>query len=131
MRIVRTSTLLACALAAGCGSLDGVFAPACIAYEGDRIVFDGRRFSWDRFTDARRVDDDGNIVDPFPEYPKTGRYEVDSARVSFYTDDGGSLDDRYLLEHRGDTYLLNWEDNEAVLDGEAMPACALRQQTPP
>ena len=105
--------------------MEGMFEPACIAYEGDRVSLSDGRFEWQRFTDAVAVDDDGNRIDPFPGYPKTGRFEQDGERLSWDTDDGSTLDERYLLEHRGRTYLLTWDQNEAVLDGEEMPACAL------
>ena len=47
-------------------------------------------------------------------------------KITWYADDNAPLDARYLFEHRNRTYLLTWDQNEAVLDGEDMPACALR-----
>ncbi len=125
----RTTGFAAMLLTACASSPEGVFEPACIAYSGDRIEL-GRglgkgRFEWDRFTDAVSVDNEGNRIDPFPGYPKAGRFETDGERVSFRADDGTALDERYLLDHRGRTWLLSYEQNEAVLDGEAMPNCAL------
>ena len=117
---------LAASLLVGCAStMQGTFEPACIAYEGDRVALSEGRFEWQRFTDAVAVDQDGNRIDPFPGYPKTGRFEQDGERLSWDADDGSTIDERYLLEHRGRTYLLTWDQNEAVLDGEEMPACAL------
>ncbi len=118
--------LAAAALLSACGSMvSGVFEPACIAYEGDRISMAGGRFEWDRFTDAVPIDADGNTMDPFPDYPKSGRILVDGDKLLLNADDGTALGERYLLEYRGRTYLLTYEQNEAVLDGEDMPACAL------
>lgn len=123
----RATTILAVtALFSGCGSfIEGVFEPACIAYEGDRIAMSGGRFEWQRFTDAVPIDADGNTMDPFPDYPKSGRVLVDGARLLLNADDGTAIGERYLLEYRGRTYLLTYDQNEAVLDGEDMPACAL------
>lgn len=123
---IGTSTLAITALVTGCGSMvEGVFEPACIAYEGDRISLAGGRFEWDRFTDAVPIDIDGNAMDPFPEYPKSGRVLVDGAKLLLNADDGTSIAERFLLDYRGQTYLLTYDQNEAVLDGEDMPACAL------
>lgn len=122
-RIALLVTILALS---GCRDPEGVFEPACIAYEGDRITLSDGRFEWHRFTDERRVDESGNPVDPFPGYPKRGSYERDDARVLFFTDDGEQLAERYLFEDRKRIYLLTWDENEAVLNGEGLPACALR-----
>lgn len=113
-------------LLAGCASsIEGVFEPACIAYEGDRVALADGRFEWDRYTDAIAIDEDGNPIDAFPGYPKSGRFQQDGERLTWNSDDGSELGERYLLEYRGRTYLLTWDQNEAVLDGEEMPACAL------
>jgi hypothetical protein len=121
--------LMASLLAACASGPEGVFEPACMAHAGDRIEFGGElgkgRFEWDRFTDVVSVDGAGNRIDPFPGYPKTGNFEIDGVKVSWTTDDGAALAERYLLDYRGRTWLLSNEQNEAVLDGEAMPECAL------
>ena len=118
--------VLAASRLTGCASgPEGVFEPACIAHAGDRIELSKGRFEWDRFTDAVAVDDDGNRVDPFPGYPKTGSFETDGEKVMWSADDGSALDERYLLDYRGRTWLLSYDENEAVLDGEAIPDCAL------
>jgi len=117
--------IAALGLAACASGPEGVFEPACIAHAGERITVGDGRFEWDRFTDAVSVDDDGNRIDPFPGFPKTGRYRADDEKLTWIADDGTALDDRYLLEFRGRTYLLTYDQNEAVLDGGDMPACAL------
>ena len=83
------------------------------------------RFEWDRFTDAVSVDDDGKVIDPYPGYPKTGRYRADDEKLTWIADDGTDFEERYLLEYRDRTYLLTYDQNEAVLAGEPVPACAL------
>lgn len=126
-----TATLQAAVLAAAAGlaacatAPDGVFEPACIAYSGERIELDDGRFEWNRFTDAVAVDDDGNRIDPFPGFPKRGRYETDGNQIRWLADDGTTLSERYLVEHGNRMWLLSYEQNEAFLAGEPMPACAL------
>lgn len=132
MKVLRiTATLQAAVLAATAGlaacanAPGGVFEPACIAYSGERIELDSGRFEWSRFTDAVAVDDDGNRIDPFPGFPKSGRYETEGNQVRWLADDGTTIAERYLVEHGNRTWLLSYEQNEAFLAGEAMPACAL------
>ena len=120
--------ILAGILVSGCATKgpQGVFEPACIAHAGDRIEMSGGRFEWDRFTDHVNVDDSGNRIDPYPDYPKTGTVATGKfSKLEFTGDDGTAVGERYLLDYRGRTYLLTYEQNEAVLDGEEMPACAL------
>lgn len=118
--------LLALLGLSGCRQLDGAFEPSCIAFAGERVTFASGRFEWDRFTDERRLDDDGNVVDPFPDYPKSGDYRLDGNRVEFFTDDGERLATRYLLERDDGLYLLEAEQREAVSKGRPLPECALR-----
>ena len=126
MFIRRPVTIAAMCLLSACSSLEGVFEPACIAYEGDRVRLTDGRFEWQKFTDQRSIDEHGNVIDPFPGYPKHGSFAVSDSRVTFVPDDDSRIDDRYLLEHRNRVYLLTWEQSEAFLNGEGMPVCALR-----
>jgi len=77
MRIQLTACLLALVVLAGCKQIDGTYYPGCAAFEGDKIVLREGTVVWDRFTDQIIVDVDGNPMEPFPEFPKTGSYEVD------------------------------------------------------
>lgn len=128
--IARPAILLfAATLLSACSDeIDGTFEPACIAHAGDRIVLAEGRFEWHKFTDEVHVDDNGERIDPFPGYPKSGRFELGPyEQIVFQADDGSSVDDRYPMEYRDHVYLLDYEQNEAVLDGESMPNCALRR----
>ncbi|MDJ0938819.1 MAG: hypothetical protein QNJ00_03570 [Woeseiaceae bacterium] len=129
MNGLRKSVAAALALTvSGCAGsgIEGEFAPACIAHAGDRVSLAEGRFEWTRFTDEVKVDADGNRIEPFPGYPKSGSFASGKySSLVFSADDGTPIDDYYLLEHRGRTYLLTYDQNEAVLDGDAMPACAL------
>ncbi len=124
--------LLAASLLSACGDeIEGVFEPACIAHAGDRVILKEGRFEWDKFTDEVRLNPAGERIDAYPDYPKKGKFVVGKYQnLVFTSNDGSSLDDHYLLEYRDHWYLLTYEQNEAVLDGEAMPACALRLAEP-
>jgi len=113
---------------AGCNSLDGWFTPSCIAFAGERIEMTNGRFEWQRFTDERRIDEDGNVIEPFPDYPKRGDYRVVDGRVEFRTDDGERLEDRYLVERPDGLYLLAPGAHEAFTAGEGLPECPLRYE---
>lgn len=119
--------MLAAALLAGCAAGSGVYEPACIAFEGDRVEITGKRFVWDRFTDERRVDAEGREIDLFPDFPKTGRVEVRAGRVRFYPESGDSIDTHYLLKRGSVTYLLSGEERTSVMSGADMPECVLRR----
>ena len=108
MNNAQLMVICATALLASCAAkIEGVFEPACIAYEGDRITMLDGRFEWRRFTDHVIVDDEGNRVDPFPGFPMSGTYEVRDERVSLLPDNGADASERYLLNHRGDLYLVD------------------------
>ena len=95
--------------------------------EGDRFVFAGGKFEWHKFTDERRLDADGNLVDPFPGYPLTGTVVLRGSTVELTTAAGDRLDDHFLLERDDDHYLLTREQYAAVTAGGDLPICALRR----
>ena len=117
-------------LLAACANHEGTYEPACVAYEGDRIELRAGRFEWQRFTDQRTVDSDGNLVEPFPGYPKIGAYSIDAERLEFVTNDDVRLADWYLVKHAGEHYLLSNEQHESFLDAHEMPDCSLRLTHP-
>ena len=49
----------------GCASIDGVYQPDCVAFEGDVVTLKSGGFVWERFTDAVEIDADGKRIDPF------------------------------------------------------------------
>lgn len=126
MKLIRIAIVCATLLLSACASTEGIFEPACIAYEGDRIELRDGRFEWDRFTDVRNVDANGNVIDPFPEYPKSGRYDITAGQLQLETDAGERLPDHFLLKHDGQPYLLSEEQHELFLESGQMPDCALR-----
>ena len=77
MRSPHIVIVMTAILFAGCKQIDGTYYPGCVAFEGDKIVLEQGTVTWDRFTDQVIVDVDGNALDPFPEFPQTGTYEVE------------------------------------------------------
>ena len=111
---------------AGCRSQTIVFEPSCIAFSGDRITLSAAGFDWQRFTDARRVDDAGKLVDPFPGFPKSGRVEREGSRVTLLTEDGAAAAVFYIYRFGGEQYLLPEVDYEVAVGSGRVPKCALK-----
>lgn len=120
---------LALLILCGCKSYEGVYEPDCIAYEGDKIYFAEGQFKWERFTDAINIGDDGNPIDPFPDFPREGTYRIDGENVYMSDQSGVALDHMYLHEIKGRYYLLT-EDQDYARDSEGeLAKCVLVLQT--
>lgn len=125
--IVSRITLLVFALSlVACANQEGTYEPACIAYEGDTLKLAAGRFEWQRFTDQRVVNESGEVVPPFPGFPKSGTYRVTDGRLQLITDDDVRLDDWYIVDQAGQRYLLEAKQHNAFLDDGELPDCALR-----
>lgn len=111
MKVRNTSAVLTILLLAGCASHEGKYSPNCVAYAGSTVSLDGETFVWDRFTDQVRVDDNGNIIDGFPDYPKRGSYRIDGQTVYMESDSGQSMDNMYLHQSDATYLLLTAEEN--------------------
>lgn len=105
----------------------GVYLPNCMALEGDRIELREGGFTWDRFTDQRRMDESGYEIDLFPQFPKSGDYQMQGGHVSFALADGAILDTRYFLEKGEAVYLLTRQEDQVIAEGGQIPECALRR----
>lgn len=92
-------------LLAGCASHHGTYAPDCVAFAGNSVRLDGAGFVWDRFTDQVKVDDSGEVIDPYPDYPLRGSYSLDGQTVNMRADSGQSMDSLFLHKIDG-TYRL-------------------------
>ncbi|MDH3621735.1 MAG: hypothetical protein OER91_12640 [Gammaproteobacteria bacterium] len=116
------------AILCGCSSIDGLYAPACTAYEGDEIELLEDRFTWRRFTDQRTLDAQGQVVDPFPDYPKNGSYEHRDPVLILSPDSGNENTGFFLVKDSGVYYLLTGAEHQRYeLDG-VIPECALRRR---
>ncbi|MEL7312648.1 MAG: hypothetical protein AAFN07_14135 [Pseudomonadota bacterium] len=101
------------------------YEPGCVAMAGDRIEVTGSRFVWDKFTDIRRVDDDGNVVPAYPDYPRSGRVESTGRQLKFIDDTGELVGELVGHSADGQRFLLTTEQFEQVEAGAEIPACAL------
>jgi len=126
--MIRTTTVVCIALlpAACVTSHEGTYTPACVAYEGERIELRAGRFEWQRFTDQRTVDQDGNIVDPFPDYPKVGAYRIDAGHLELVTNDDKPPTNWFLVRRAGEQYLLTSDQHKAFVTSQALPDCPLQ-----
>jgi len=114
--------------ASGCAGIDnieGTYAPACIAHEGNTVDLAGGRFVWNKFTDAVEVDADGNEVDPFPGFPVRGTYDRDGKVVRLNTDIGDLAGDLHLVRHADRIYLLTRAEFERWERDRSIDECAL------
>lgn len=124
----RIIILILAACVAGCASHQGLYEPACMAFAGETIELRDDEFRWQRFTDEVGVDDNGNLIDPFPGFPKSGGYTVSNATVQLHPSDDSDSVTRHLHKQHDGVYLLTPEQHAAVVGGADMPDCALRQK---
>ena len=122
---VRVALIIAGSVVTGCANHDGLYRPGCIAYAGNTVELQGDRFVLDRFTDAVRVDDSGNVIDPYPEYPKRGRYSLNGKTLSMTTESGERLDNMHLLQNDGVFVLLTDSEHDAWKNAGSLPDCVL------
>lgn len=124
IRLTCVALLIACL--SGCKALDGTFLPGCAAYAGDRIELSNGRFEWDRFTDAIELDEEGNRIDAFPDYPKRGNFSIDGTRLILAFDGDGSTETFNIYEHESmGLQLLTDAQLAAVDQGGLDEDCAL------
>jgi hypothetical protein len=108
-----------------CVSVDGRYSPSCPAFSGSTIEFDGGRFEWDKFTDVVRVDDEGKVIDAFPDYPKRGSYRIDGARIEMTAAGGEKLPPMYRVRFDGRSYLYTEQEYAAWQKDGSRARCAL------
>lgn len=128
--IRRFVTLLPAIWLAACTTNNGVFEPACTAFEGDRIEIIGKQFNWDKFTDVLEIGDDGEPVKPFPAYPLKGQVTRRGSELILSADDNGPVTAFFPRVYEGERYLLNEAQNDAIDSDPSIWECALRQRTP-
>ena len=123
---IRHIIILASVLLAACKTPAGTFEPACEAFAGDRITLRQSGFIWEKFTDVRQVDDDGNLIAPFPGFPKQGRVDRQGAELNMIATDGAVLPTMWLHETDGQVFLLTEQQRAELEGGQPMDECALK-----
>jgi hypothetical protein len=128
MKARESALIFSLAVAAGCAAdtnIAGTYTPSCVAFEGNTIELSDSRFTWDKFTDEVRIDEDGNEIDPFPGFPVRGSYVVEDDVVRLTTDVGELAGEMHLVRRPGQVYLLTAAEFSAWERDGAVPACAL------
>ncbi len=129
MSFLRLTASAALLLLLGCRTadvpLEGSFAPACTAFAGDRMSLREGQYSWNKFTDERRLGPDGEPVDPYPDFPKIGDFEIDGDAVRLLEPGGSVLATWYLHDREGQLLLLNQSQQDAWSAGGTYPDCPL------
>ncbi len=129
MRTLRSLLLVALLVLTACRSVDepieGSFVPACTAFAGDRMTLREGKYSWNKFTDVRRLGPNGEPVDPYPDFPKVGDFEVDDNAVRLLEADGAVLGTWYLHMRDDQFLLLNQDQQDAWSADGSFPNCPL------
>ena len=115
---------ITCAVAA-CASHEGSYAPDCVAFEGSNISLADGRYVWERFTDQVVIGDDGEPVDPFPGFPKTGTYDVRGNTLTLRPDSGGTTTVMHVVTSDDKRYLLTGQQFEKQSRSNELDDCAL------
>lgn len=118
-------TGILCFMLAGCASHQGQYAPDCVAFAGDTVSLEGDNFVWQRFTDQVKVDANGDVIDPFPEYPKRGSYTLDGATVRLTAESGETMENLYLRRIDGSYRLMTAEQNGSWRETGRYDQCVL------
>lgn len=122
-RLTAASTSIA--LLTACASHEGTYAPACTAYAGDTIELENDRFVWDKFTDQVLINDAGEKLDPFPDYPIRGRYRIEGQTLFFAPDLADPLPEMYLHRQGDKHYIMTAEELAAWKESGKVRDCAL------
>ena len=110
---------------AGCQEFEGRYSPACTAFAGSTLELKRGRFVLDRFTDAVMVDENGEIIDQFPDFPRSGTFHFEENKAVFTAEDGSVVDPRYLITRDGRHYLLTLYEYDIWQQHGEIPECAL------
>jgi len=86
------------------------------------------RFEWHKFTDQREINEQGEIIDPFPGFPKSGAFADRDGRIEFQPDDGSIIADHFVVEHLDDWFLMSQNEHQRFLTENQISNCALRRQ---
>ena len=124
------ASLLFVALLAGCATIDGTYTPGCLSHAGNSITLDHGRFVWDKFTDQVLVNDQGEVVDQFPDYPVRGRYSIEGDTLYFDSYTGKPLPTMHLRRDGENLLLLTDEQLKGWPHDPKLTRCALTPDGP-
>lgn len=127
MPIKLLRIVLIIAIPAACSNIDGLYVPACIAFEGDEIELSGGRYEWRHFTDEVQIPERRDPTQSVPEYPKAGHYEYEAPTLQFFSDEGLLIASFYQQDDADGKYLLTSEENGEFRESGDVPECALRR----
>jgi hypothetical protein len=121
---------VAATLLAACNTIDGSYEPRCAAFAGDRVELRDGTATWDKFTDEVRLDAAGNVVDPFPGFPRRGEFAASEGKVTIHFRDDDSERVYFLHQYRGDVLLLTAAEQDEWRRQGRIADCALRRGEP-
>ena len=125
MNLRNITTALIISASFGCAYHEGIYSPGCIAFTGDTISLSEGRVTWQKFTDVVIVDDDGEVINPYPGYPLQGGYRIDGQTVYMESDTGEVMAKMFLREHDRRHYLLTSEQRDVAEETGYFDECAL------
>ncbi len=115
-------------LLTSCASYEGDYYPNCMATVGDTIKLGGGKFVWDKLTDEVRLNDAGDRIDQFPNFPKRGSYRHSGRVVYLLLESGEVMLELALRRDGGRTYLLMEDQLDAWEKGNRNTHCVLVQE---
>lgn len=117
------------AMLAGCKSVDGIYYPGCPAHAGDKVLLDGGRATWDRFTDEVRIGADGKPIDPFPDYPREGTYRIEGETLELALAGETGTRRLHILADGDRVVLLDEKQHAKWQETGRYDVCALTRET--
>jgi len=128
--VTRRILIAGCILVLGaCTSIEGTYLPACAAYSGSEIRLESGRFLWSKFTDQVALDENGNVVEPFPGFPLEGSYRIDGQILTLVPDAGQPPETLYIHEEASAVFLLTAAEHARLKSSGERAECALQKQS--
>ncbi|MEN7341325.1 MAG: hypothetical protein AAAFM81_00225 [Pseudomonadota bacterium] len=111
-------------------TIEGQFKPACLALAGDIIDIEGDRYTWRKFTDEIVVGDDGELIEPFPGFPKSGQFTREGDELRLLNGNGEPSAAFYVRKRADGVYLLTADESASDTVDAAFWRCALKLTRP-
>ena len=127
MNVRHLTVLMGAGCLVACAPYEGKYEPGCTAYAGSVVSLEGSDFVWEKFTDQVRIDEEGKVIDAYPDYPKQGSYRKSGSTLYLETTDGEAVATMYLHKYGESYLLLTVEEHEAWERSGEYGACALKR----